>query len=188
MMRPETTVTQLAWLQSASRSPAARNILRIIDRLQVIRELALDCRLAERVPALLFARLAAEGRRMTAQHIRDLATGRRHAVLFANVVALETELTDATLFMFDKLMGSLARRAENKTAARAADTVRGMQKSLRTVTTTCRIMLRAIDSKQDVTAAITKAGNLADFARSPADVETLTAPDMTGNKADLIGR
>jgi len=49
-------------------------------------------------------------------------------------------------------------------------------------------MLRAIESKQDVTAAITKAGNLADFVRSLADVETLTAPDMTGNKADLIGR
>ena len=188
VMRPETTVTQLAWLQSASQSPAARNILRIIDRLQVIRALALDRRLAERVPALVFERLAAEGRRMTAQHIRDLTTARRHAVLFATVVALETELTDATLFMFDKLMGSLARRAENKTAARAADTVRDMQKSLRTVTTTCRIMLRAIDSKQDVTAAIMKAGNLADFARSLADVETLTAPDMTGNKADLIGR
>ena len=61
VMRPETTVTQLAWLQSASRSPAARNILRIIDRLQVIRELALDRRLAERVPALVFERLAAEG-------------------------------------------------------------------------------------------------------------------------------
>ena len=55
---------------------------------------------------------------MTAQHIRDLTTGWRHAVLFATVVALETELTDATLFVFDKLMGSLARRAENKTAAR----------------------------------------------------------------------
>ena len=115
-IRPETTVTQLAWLQNASRSPAARNILRLIDRLQAIRELALDRRLAERVPALVFERLAAEGRRMTAQHIRDLTTARRHAVLFATVVALETELTDATLFMFDKLMGSLARRAENKGA------------------------------------------------------------------------
>ncbi len=33
---------------------------------------------------------------MTAQHIRDLTTGRRHAVLFATVVALETELTEAS--------------------------------------------------------------------------------------------
>jgi hypothetical protein len=49
----------------------------------------------------VFERFAAEGRRMTAQHIRDLTTGRRHAVLFATVVTLETELTDATLFMFD---------------------------------------------------------------------------------------
>src|SRR5271163_2983526 len=109
-IRPETTVTQLAWLQNASRSPAARNIPRLIERLQVIREFALDRRLAERVPTLVFDRLAAERRRMTARHIRDLTTGRRHAVLIATVVALETELTDATLFMFDKLMGLLARR------------------------------------------------------------------------------
>jgi len=85
--KPETTVTQLAWLQNASRSPAARNILHMIERLQVIRELALDHRLAERVPALVFERLAAEGRRMTAQHIRDLTSGRRHAVLFATGAA-----------------------------------------------------------------------------------------------------
>lgn len=109
-IRPETTVTQLAWLQNASRSPAARNIPRLIERLQVIREFAVDRRLAERVPPLVFDRLAAERRRMTAQDIRDLTTGRRHAVLIATVGALETELTDATLFMFDKLMGSLARR------------------------------------------------------------------------------
>src|ERR1019366_6281965 len=113
---------------------------------------------------------------------------RGNDVLFATIVSLETEVTDATLFMFDKLMGSLARRTESKTAARAADSVRDMQKSLRTVTTVCRIMLRAIDSKQDVAAAITKAESLADFARSLADVETLTAPDMTGNKSDLISK
>src|ERR1700678_1774859 len=39
--------------------------------------------------------------------------------LLATIIAIETDLTDATLFMFDKLMGSLARRAENRTSARA---------------------------------------------------------------------
>ena len=102
----------------------------------------------------MFERLADEGMRMTAGHIGDLAPDRRHAVLLATIIAIETDLTDATLFMFDKLMGSLARRAENRTSARAALSVRDLQKPLRTVTATCRLVLRAIASKQDVAAAI----------------------------------
>ena len=93
--------------------------------------------------------------------------------------------------MFDKLMGSLARRAENKTAARAADTVRDMQKSLRTVTTTCRILLRAIASKQDVTGygGDHEGREISPTSRGAWPTWKLsTAPDMTGNKADLIGR
>ena len=187
-LRAQTPMTHLAWLQTGSRSPAARNITGMIERLDVVRGLGLDHRLAERVPSQVFERLAAEGRRMSAQHIGDLAWDRRHAVLLATLLALETELTDASLFMFDKLMVSLARRAENKTAARAGSSVRDMQKSLKTVTAICQIMLAAINAKQDVTAAVTKAGDFAQFARSLANVETLVAPDMTGNKAELIGK
>ena len=49
---------------------------------------------------------------MTAQHLRDLAQPRRAATLAAAVLRLEAELTDAALLMFDKLMGTLSRRAE----------------------------------------------------------------------------
>jgi hypothetical protein len=53
---------------------------------------------------------------MTVQHVRDLAGLRRTATLVAAATSLETNLTDATLLMFDKLMGSLARKAERRTA------------------------------------------------------------------------
>jgi hypothetical protein len=187
-IKAETTLTHLGWLRTASRSPAARNIVRLIERLRFVRELGLDRDLAKRAPAAVFERLADEGMRMTAGHIGDLASGRRHAVLLATIIAIETDLTDATLFMFDKLMGSLARRAENRTSARAALSVRDLQKPLRIVTATCRVVLRAIASNQDVAAAIIKESNLAAFARCLAEVETLTASDMTGNKTDLIGK
>ena len=187
-IKAETTLTHLAWLRTASRSPAARNIVRLIERLGFVRGLGLDRDLAKRVPDAVFERLADEGMRMTAGHIGDLAPDRRHAVLLATIIAIETDLTDATLFMFDKLMGSLARRAENRTSARAAHSVRDLQKALRIVTATCRIVLRAIASKQDVAAAIDRESDLTAFARCLAEVETLTASDMTGNKADLIGK
>lgn len=187
-IRTGTTLTHLGWLRTASRSPAARNIVQMIERLRFIRELGLDRELANRTPAVVFARLADEGMRMTTGHIGDLAPARRCAVLLATILAIETELTDAALFMFDKLMGSLGRRARNKASARATRSAHDLRKQLRTVTSTCRLVLRAIASRQDVAAAIDREGDLAAFARCLAEVEALTAADMADDKADLIGK
>jgi hypothetical protein len=42
-----------------------------------------------------------------------------------------TRLTDATLLMFDKMMGSLSRKAERKSQEKAASAVRDVQEKLR---------------------------------------------------------
>src|SRR3546814_1224029 len=59
---------------------------------------------------------------------------RRHATLAAQGIRLEESLTDATLTMFDKLLGSMLRRAENRTRDKALKTVRELQGHLRTLT------------------------------------------------------
>jgi hypothetical protein len=41
-IKAETTLTQLGWLRTASRSPAARNIVRLIERLRFVRDRGLD--------------------------------------------------------------------------------------------------------------------------------------------------
>src|SRR3546814_192730 len=50
--------TWLSWLRNAPQSPAARNILRLIERLTHIRALDLDRARADMIPALTFDRLA----------------------------------------------------------------------------------------------------------------------------------
>ena len=66
------------------------------------------------IPAQAFERLADEGLRMTTQRLRDLRAQRRHAALCATVIKLESLLTDAALSMFDKLMGSVSRKASRR--------------------------------------------------------------------------
>jgi hypothetical protein len=61
------------------------------------RGLGVDRSLRNRVPEVAFERLAAEGARMTAQHIRDLSDVRRQAVLAATAIRMEANLTDAAL-------------------------------------------------------------------------------------------
>src|SRR3546814_377000 len=111
--------TWLSWLRNASQSPAARNILRLIERLAYVRALGLDRGRADMIPASTFDRLADEGSRITPQHLGELNALRRHATLAATGIRLEEDLTDATLTMFDKLLGSMVRRAENRTRDKA---------------------------------------------------------------------
>ena len=91
-----TTFTTLAWLRAAPQSPAARNLLALIERVQLVRTLGLDRALEATVPSTAFERLADEGLRMTAQHLGQLTPARRYAVLTAAVVRLEGQLIDAT--------------------------------------------------------------------------------------------
>lgn len=49
-IKAETTLTYLGWLRTVSRSPAARNIVRLIERLRFVRELGLDRDLANGCP------------------------------------------------------------------------------------------------------------------------------------------
>src|SRR3546814_2693118 len=79
------------------------------------------------IPASTFDRLADEGSRITPQHLGELNALRRHATLAATGIRLEEDLTDATLTMFDKLFGSMVRRAENRTRDKALTTERELQ-------------------------------------------------------------
>ncbi len=103
----------IAWMRQAPSSPAARNLLGLIERMQAVRAVGLDRNGESAPPAAVFDFLAGEGLRMTVQHLRDLARPRRTATAAATAIHLETELADATLLMFDKLMGGLSRRAEH---------------------------------------------------------------------------
>jgi hypothetical protein len=57
-------------------------------------------------------KLAREGARFTAQHLRALAPLRRRATLVATVLDTITRLTDDTVALFERAIGRMFRRAE----------------------------------------------------------------------------
>jgi hypothetical protein len=179
--------TWLSWLRNAPQSPAARNILRLIERLAYIRALGLDRARADMIPALTFDRLADEGSRITPQHLGELNALRRHATLAATGIRLEESLTDATLTMFDKLLGSMARRAENRTRDKAVKTVRELQGHLRTLTGSCRLLIDARSKGVDSLAQI-EALDWQRFAVAVEQAEVLGRPETVDRTSELIER
>jgi hypothetical protein len=125
--KPDAATSWMAWLRQPPQAPAARNILALIERLRFVRQLGIHPDRQRGIPVSAFERLAADCLRTTVQHVRELALPRRRAMLVAAVIWLETALADATLAMFDKLVGSMSRKAERQTADKSLQSLREVQ-------------------------------------------------------------
>ena len=127
---PELGRSRFAWLRDYSESPAPSNIVALLDRLEYARGLKIDPARSGRIHAARLARLIDEGAIMTVQHIADLEPARRTAILTVQAASLETRLSDATLAMFEKYMGTLFSRAQNRDERRFQATRRDVAKAL----------------------------------------------------------
>ncbi|WP_257011064.1 Tn3 family transposase [Sphingobium yanoikuyae] len=185
--RSDQGTTWLAWLRNAPQSPAPRNILRLLERLDHVRTVGLDPARAAMIPSATFDRLADQAVRITPQHLGELSPLRRHATLAAATIRLEESLTDATLTMFDKLLGSMTRRAENRTRDKAVRTVREMQGHLRALTNSCRVLIDA-HAKGIVSLASIGPFDWERFGSAVAQAEVLVRPETIDRTAELIER
>jgi hypothetical protein len=81
-----------------------------------LRSLQLDPTAAEGVHPERLRQLAREGARLSAQHLRAISPSRRRAILVATVLEAIPTLTDAAIDMFDRLIGKLFRKSEQRQA------------------------------------------------------------------------
>jgi TnpA family transposase len=184
--KPGATTSWMGWLRQLPQAPAARNILALIERLRFVRELGIDADRQRSVSVAAFERLATDCLRTTVQHVRELAVSRRRAMLVAAVIRLESALTDATLFMFDKLLGCMSRKAERRTAEKSFQTLREVQAHLRTLTAACRAVIQARESTADPVAAVEQQVGWEKFVQSVAEAESLAQPETTDTRRELI--
>jgi len=130
MLDPAVRRSRFAWLRDYVESPAPTNLLALLDRLEYLRGLGVEATGAKKIHPSRLGRLLAETAVMTVQHIADLEPARRTAILIAQVVDLQTRLADATLAMFEKYMGSLFSKAQNRDGRRFQATKRDVAKAL----------------------------------------------------------
>ena len=184
--RADTPFTTLAWLRSAPQSPAARNLLALIERVEHVRTFGLNRSSEAAVSPAVFDRLADEGLRMTAQHLAQLSPDRRYAVLAATTIRLESQLIDATLIMFDKLMGSLARKAERRTEEKTLRSARDMRAHLHTLAIACQAVIVARNERRDPISAIEQQIAWPRFVKCVNTAQAMTAANAVDGKAELL--
>jgi hypothetical protein len=151
---PQLRRSRFAWLRDYSESPAPSNIVALLDRLEYARGLRIDPARAGGIHAARLSRLIDEGAIMTVQHIADLESARRTAILAVQAASLETRLSDATLAMFEKYMGTLFSRARNRDERRFQATRRDVARALILFRRTIAALRRAKEAGEDGVAVV----------------------------------
>ena len=151
---PELRRSRFAWLRDYPESPAPSNIVALLDRLEYARGLGIDPARTGRIHAARLARLIDEGTIMTVPHIIDLEPTRQTAILLVQAASLETRLTDATLAMFEKYMGTLFSRARNRDERRFQATRRDVARALVLFRRTIAALRHARETGEDGVAAV----------------------------------
>jgi TnpA family transposase len=186
--KPDTPFTTLAWLRAAPQSPTARNLLALVERVRFVRTLELDHACEATVSLAVFERLADEGLRITTQHLGELAPDRRYAVLTATVLRLESQLIDATLNMFDKLMGSLARKAERRAEEKTLRSARDLRAHLQILSTACLAIIPARNERRDLITAIEQQIAWPRFVKCVTAAQSMIGTDFVDPKAELLSK
>ena len=98
-------------------APGASNLTEIIERLAYVRKMQLDPKLGRSIHEHRFRQLVRQGAVAPAFLLSDYSLRRRRATLTAQVIDLETRLSDTAVEMFDKLIGSLFTKAQQTQGA-----------------------------------------------------------------------
>ena len=114
--RAESGQSWLVWLRQMPEATKPTAMLGLIERLNHVRAIGIDPARGHRMHQGRLAQLAREAGRTTVQHIAGYERQRRHATLIAVTLDLIADLTDQAIDLFDRLVGTMFRKAESRHA------------------------------------------------------------------------
>ena len=176
-----TPMSVLAWARQPPGMPGHRALARLVEQLARLRAVSLDPACAEAVHPERLRKLAREGGRFTAQHLRALSPLRRRATLVATVLDTITRLTDDGVALFDRAVGRMFRRAEVREEDALLRNARAINDKVRLLARLGAALIAARESGADLREAVAAAVGWDKLARSVEEAGRLTRPD----KADL---
>lgn len=173
-MRPQTQISEMAWLRQPAGAPKAKHLLEHIERLQSIKSLDLPVGLERQVHQNRLLKIAPEGGQMTAQHLRDLESVRRHATLAAIVIETRATLIDEIVDMHDRVIGTLFSRAKRNHAEEFQQSGKVINEKVRLYWRIGEALLDAKQNGRDPFAAIETIISWEDFTRSITEAQKLS--------------
>ena len=181
LIKEDTPMSVLAWARQPPGAPGHRALARVVEQLDCLRAVGLDPACAEGVHSERLRKLAREGARFTAQHLRALSPLRRRATLVATVLDTITRLTDDGVALFDRAVGRMFRRAEVREQDALLRDARAINDKVRLLAKLGTALIKARDDGDDLQEAVSSAVGWDKLARSVDEAERLARPD----KADL---
>jgi TnpA family transposase len=180
-LKEGTPMSVLAWARQPPGAPGHRVLARLVEQLACLRAVGLDPACTEGVHPERLRKLAREGSRFTAQHLRMLSTLRRRATLVAIVLDTITRLTDDGVALFDRAVGRMFRRAETREADALLRNARAVNDKVRLFARLGAALIEAEKTGANLGDAVAASVGWEKLARSVEEAERLARPD----KADL---
>ena len=176
-----TPLSVLGWARQSPGAPGHKALNRIVEQLAILRGIGLDPASTEGVHPERLRKLAREGGRFTAQHLRALSPLRRQATLIATVLDTTARLTDDGVGLFDRAVGRMFRRAEAREESALLRDARAVNDQVRLLAKLGAALIAAKQGGADLDRAVVSAVGWDKLAAHVAEAERLARPD----KVDL---
>jgi TnpA family transposase len=180
--------TPLAWVREWPEAPTQRNLVGVVERLQSIQNLGVDADREQRIHRARYAAIARETAILSAQHLSRFDAPRRLATLVVFAREMEATLTDAALVMFDKMLGSVFRRADRERKENVVERAKTLDASMRVLIGMAKAMLTAKDSGADQVATVERAVGWERLKTLVTEADKVVAATRDDNLAEVVDR
>jgi len=180
--------TPLAWLRDWPEAPTQKNLVGIVERLQAIRKLGVGQDREQRIHRVRYAAIARETAILSAQHLSRFDTSRRWASLVVFAREMEAILTDAAIVMFDKMLSSLYRRADQAHKEQVVDRAKTLDAAMRALLGMAKAMLAAKVGGEDQLAAVERALGWERLNTLVAEADKVMTDTREDNLSEMVTR
>jgi len=180
--------TPFAWLREWPEAPRQKNLLAVVERLEVVRKLGVGADREKRIHRARYAAIAREIAILVPRDISRFDAPRRLATLVVFAREMEVALTDAVLAMFDKMLGAVYRRADRAHKDNVVDRAKTLDASARALLGMAKAMLIAKEKGEDQVAAVEHALGWDRLKTLVAETEAAVVGTRPDNLGEIVER
>ena len=176
--------TRFAWLRALPEAPSEKNLLALLERLSFVRTFGLDPQRRTRIHPDRWDQLVREGMVTPSWLAEDFNTGRRRALIAAQLIEMTSKLTDATITMFCRLVARLFTKSKARQDRRHLDARKETGRLLRMFGDTLRVLAETNETGEDTFKVLDREIGWDRLVQARADVEVLAT---TAEADPLLG-
>ncbi|AFZ56750.1 Tn3 family transposase [Anabaena cylindrica] len=176
ILEPDKKLTDLIWLRQPPGIPNPRNFLKLVERLEFIRNLHLDSGCLKRVHQNRLLQFTKIGAKSTPAHLSRLDELRRYAILVAFLIEWSASLVDYAIGMHDKMMGKLFNKSEHQHGEKFQHDGKAINDKVRLYAQFGKALIAAREEENDAYQAIESVLDWEKFINSVVEAEKLARP------------